>query len=69
MSRVRDTGGGDRESVLLERVCEGEAVSAGERRLEHQEGGGKERIEGGLKERKGPGTVNALRAYRRKLLL
>jgi len=38
--------------VLLERACEGEAVSTGEGCLEHQ-GGGKERIEDGLKERKG----------------
>ena len=53
-------GVGDWEMVLLAMVCEGEGVSPGERCLGHR-GGGKERIEGGLKGRKEPGTVNALR--------
>ena len=40
------------ELVLLERAYEGITISAGERCLEHQEGV-KERVEDGLKERKG----------------
>jgi len=60
MSQVGDEGGiGDWEMALLERACEGKAVSAGERCLGHQEGGEKERTEDGLEERE-PGTVNAL---------
>jgi len=69
MSRVRDVGGRDWEMVLLERACEAEVVSTGERCLRHQERGVNERIEVELKERRGPGTVNALRAHGRKLLL
>ena len=53
---------GDWEIEVLERVRGGEAVSTGGRCLEHQEGGEKERIEDEVKERKEPGTVNALRA-------
>jgi len=46
----------------VENACEREVVSTGEGCLEHQGGGKKERIEYGLKERREPGTVNALRA-------